>query len=65
MITTIAMAVGSVVAKQAASVAFSKAAEWFLSRKDSNGVPEAVKPEDITMDDVIKSMDRIMEWSDE
>ena len=65
MIGTIAMAVGSVVAKQAATIALNKTVTWILNRKDPSAPPSQIPADQTTVDDVVRSMDLILEWSDD
>ena len=65
MIGTIAMAVGSVVAKQAASMALNKTVTWIQNRKDASAPPSQIPADQTTLDDVVRSMDLILEWSDD
>lgn len=65
MIGTIAMAVGSVVAKQAATIAFNRTVCWIKAKKGTNVPETAHSRNETTLDDVITSMDMILEWSDE
>lgn len=64
MIVSIAAAVGSIVARQAASIALSKTADWMASRKLAKEAEAGIEKE-ITVNEVVQNMDRIMEWSHE